>query len=359
MNPALNLLVATIVAGLLFLTFRRHGWFARWRHRTRRRTTRVHIEDALKHLFTFAELGQVGSLESLAGAVEVTRDEAARLAARLEQKGLVRPHRAGWELTDEGRRYALQIIRTHRLWERYLADETGIDEGEWHERADQIEHKMSPDEVEALSERMGHPAYDPHGDPIPSAEGSMGAPLGVPLNTVPSGSAVRVVHVEDEPDSVYRLLCRANLQPGMTLRVIESTAEQVGLDAGVFQCVLPPVAAANVSVQELDESEASELARYRLSSLNVGQTAEVVDLSPACRGLERRRLLDLGLVPGTTVTAELQSMGNDPTAYRIRGALIALRRQQADLILIKPDGGGPANSADEDEGTKTRRTSRH
>jgi DtxR family Mn-dependent transcriptional regulator len=171
----------------------------------------------------------------------------------------------------------------------------------------------------------------------------MGAPLGVPLNTVPSGSAVRIVHVEDEPESVYRLLRNANLQPGMTLQVIESTPERVGLDAGVFQCVLPPVAAANVSVQELDESEARHLARHRLSSLKVGQTAQVVDLSPACRGLERRRLLDLGLVPGTRVKAELQSIGNDPTAYRIRGALIALRRQQADLILIKPNGGDPVS----------------
>jgi DtxR family Mn-dependent transcriptional regulator len=258
------------------------------------------------------------------------------LAAQLEQRGLVRPHRAGWELTDAGRRYALQIIRTHRLWERYLADETGVDQGQWHRRADRMEHDMSPEEVDALSARMGYPAYDPHGDPIPTSDGTMGAPLGVPLNTIAKGRTVRIVHVEDEPEVVYRLLRQADLQPGMTLRVLDSTAEEVSLDAGVFQCALPPVAAANVSVQLIDEQEAEVLDCERLSSLKVGQTATVMDLSPGCRGLERRRLLDLGLVPGTVVTAELQSMGSDPTAYRIRGALIALRRQQADWILIKP-----------------------
>ncbi len=346
MNPAFNLITAGVTALLLFLAFRRRrGWFWRWRDRTHRETARIHVEDALKHLFTFQESGQIGSLESLAGAVEVSRDEAARLAAHLEKKRLVRPHRAGWELTDEGQRYALQVIRTHRLWERYLADETGVDEGEWHQLADRIEHQLSPDEVEALSQRMGHPAFDPHGDPIPTADGSMGAPLGVPLNTVPVEKTVRIVHVEDEPEAVYRQVRNAHLQPGMTIRVLESNPERVKLDTGIFKCDLPPVAAANVSVQIVEQPLAGGLARHCLSSLKIGQTGQVADLSPACRGLERRRLLDLGLVPGTVVTAELRSMGNDPTAYRIRGALIALRRQQADLIFIKP-----INAADKERG---------
>ena len=346
MGPALNLLAAGIAAALLYFTFRwRRGWFWRWRERTFHKAARIHLEDALKHLFTFQEAGQIGSLESLAGAVEVSRDEAARLAAGLEKKGLVRPYRAGWELTDEGQRYALQVIRTHRLWERYLADETGIDEGEWHRRADRIEHQLTPDEVEALSQRMGHPAFDPHGDPIPTADGSMGAPLGEPLNTIPAAQTVRIVHVEDEPEAVYRQVRNAHLQPGMTIRVLESTPETVKLDTGLSQCELPPVAAANVSVQTVDQQAVGGLARHCLSSLKIGQAGQVADLSPACRGLERRRLLDLGLVPGTVVKAELRSMGDDPTAYRIRGALIALRRQQADLILIKP-----INAIDEKKG---------
>ena len=59
--------------------------------------------------------------------------------------------------------------------------------------------------------------------------------------------------------------------------------------------------------------------------------------SPACRGVQRRRLFDLGLIPGTVVRAEFTGPGGDPTAYDIRGATIALRRQQAEQILVAAD----------------------
>ena len=73
----------------------------------------------------------------------------------------------------------------------------------------------------------------------------------------------------------------------------------------------------------------------RLSSLDLGGKARVVALSPVLRGAERRRLLDLGLIPGTEVSAEIRSPGGDPTGYRIRGAVIALRREQADQVRIE------------------------
>ena len=68
----------------------------------------------------------------------------------------------------------------------------------------------------------------------------------------------------------------------------------------------------------------------------MGQQGKVVSISTACRGLQRRRLLDLGLLPGTVVAAELQSARGDTTAYRIRGALVALRQAQAEQIQIIP-----------------------
>ena len=73
----------------------------------------------------------------------------------------------------------------------------------------------------------------------------------------------------------------------------------------------------------------------RLSELALGETAEVVAISRASRGAERRRFFDLGILPGAAVSVELISPGGDPTAYRVRDALIALRRDQADMILVK------------------------
>ena len=73
----------------------------------------------------------------------------------------------------------------------------------------------------------------------------------------------------------------------------------------------------------------------RLTCLAPGDAAEVVGISRACRGPERRRFMDLGILPGTQIRAEMRSPGGDPTAYIIRGALIALRREQSDLIKVK------------------------
>jgi DtxR family Mn-dependent transcriptional regulator len=72
-----------------------------------------------------------------------------------------------------------------------------------------------------------------------------------------------------------------------------------------------------------------------LLDLEPGRVGRVLDLSPACRGSQRRRLLDLGVVKGTEIVPELVSAGGDPVAYRIRGALIALRREQAEWIRIE------------------------
>ena len=96
--------------------------------------------------------------------------------------------------------------------------------------------------------------------------------------------------------------------------------------------------AANLSVQALPEEEEVDEPHERLSALDPGERATVVGLSSACRGAERRRFLDLGLIPGTKVEAELRSAGGDPTAYRIRGAVIALRREQAEMVqVIRPE----------------------
>jgi DtxR family Mn-dependent transcriptional regulator len=74
-----------------------------------------------------------------------------------------------------------------------------------------------------------------------------------------------------------------------------------------------------------------------LSTLKLGEQATVTGISPACRGLERRRFMDLGILPGTQIEVDLSSPSGDPMAYRIRGALVALRYEQANMINISRD----------------------
>ncbi len=78
-----------------------------------------------------------------------------------------------------------------------------------------------------------------------------------------------------------------------------------------------------------------ETSAERLSSLKLGEIGKIVSILPECKGAERRRFMDLGIVPGTIVTAEFNSPGGDPTAYSIRHSLIGLRKEQADYITVE------------------------
>lgn len=298
-------------------------------------TERVLSEDALKHIYKCETGNRRPTVESIAGALQITLDQAVELLAKMASHRLLQVEGDQFHLTPEGQEYALHVIRAHRLWERYLADETGFPEDEWHNRADQMEHTMSQTETEALAARLGHPIHDPHGDPIPTATGEFVPHGGQPLTTITGGQAARIVHLEDEPAVIYVQLVAAGLHPGMVVRVIEANPERIRFLADGKEQVLAPILANNVSVMPLSEAEANAaVSTDSLANLKVGETAKVVGISPACRGLERRRFMDLGILSGTIVKAEMVSPSGDPTAYRIRGALIGLRKEQAALIHI-------------------------
>jgi DtxR family Mn-dependent transcriptional regulator len=99
--------------------------------------------------------------------------------------------------------------------------------------------------------------------------------------------------------------------------------------------VLTPILANNLTYVPLPGTTREDLFDEEfLSGLQAGERARMLGLSTACRGAERRRLLDLGFVPGTMIEVDLVSPAGDPTAYRVRGTVIALRREQARLIRI-------------------------
>jgi len=337
--PAPDPLRALLVFGLgtalvALLAWPRRGLVPRIR-RMLLMTERVLLEDALKQLHQVEEAGGSPTVETLAGALEVSRGLAVRLVEQLEDQRLARSDGGRLSLTDAGRAYARRMVRTHRLLERYLADRTGLAPAEWHDEAERREHALTEAEAEELSATMGHPRYDPHGDPIPTITGEMPAPRGRSLASFPPGSAVTVVHLEDEPREAFERLLALGLRPGARLRLLEGPSGEVRFRFDGREQALPPVLAAQIAVEPLSEDEAlDERALATLADLVPGESARVVRISAACQGLQRRRLLDLGVVPGTLVTAEFTSPGGDPIAFQIRGALIALRRAQARLIQI-------------------------
>ncbi len=332
-DPLISLLVvaaALVLAAVLFWPATGLAW--RWR-RGLAASDRVEVEDALKHLWDGEYRQRPATLESLAGALGLSGRAAAELVDRLGRLDLLHHDDSALRLTSAGRRDALRVIRIHRLWERYLADETGLDAREWHAHAEHREHGTSDQQAEALAATLGYPRFDPHGDPIPMASGEVPPHQGMPLTQLPVDQAAEIVHIEDEPEAVFAQIAAAGLVPGMRVRVLDRSPQRIRVEAETDEVVLAPVVAANVTVVTI-EGPADVASMTRLSTLSLGESADVVALATSCRGAQRRRLLDLGLVPGTRVTSELRGPSGDPTAYRIRGALIALRSDQASHIFV-------------------------
>ncbi len=333
-NPLIALAVFAVLSGSLCLLFwPDRGLYWRWQ-RMHRKSELVNIEDALKHIYDCEYTNRTATVDSVAGCLEISSDRAVDLIQRLEDLELLTASDETLHLTPAGRQSALRVIRIHRLWERYLADRTGQPQSTWHGLADRWEHKTSPAQADSLAARLGSPRFDPHGDPIPLSDGEMPEHRGTPLTNLDEGDRATIVHVEDEPPAIYAQLLAEGLHPGMTVRVIEATPTRIQFEADAEEIVLAPIVAANITVVPLVEPETVELPFERLSDLKIAQRARVVGISPACRSSQMRRLLDLGLVPGTEVQAELDSPRGDPTAYRVRGALIALRDDQARLVYV-------------------------
>jgi len=331
MNPWIFILAG--VAGAAALLWPWHGLVARWQH-ARSLAARFQREDVLKHILKSEAEGRQPTLDSIAGALQVTTGQAAELLQELEKHGLVSYEAGVLLLKPAARDMALHIVRAHRLWESYLAEQTGVAEAEWHQRAERQEHLLTPQQADALSARLGHPTRDPHGDVIPDAKGNLAAD-GQPLHSVAANTPVQFTHIEDEPETIYAQLCAQGLRPGMKAFVIEKSTDRIRFWADGNEHVLAPVLANNITVVLLPEFKAEDLTEERyLSGLRPGARAKVLGLTPACRGAERRRLLDLGFVAGTPVEVEMISPAGDPTAYRVRGTVIALRREQAGLIRI-------------------------
>ncbi len=121
----------------------------------------------------------------------------------------------------------------------------------------------------------------------------------------------------------------------MFVHLVEVTPQRIRFWANGDEHILAPIVAANLSVVPVPETPTYETPPGKsLSGLHLGEKAQVLSLSPTVRGVERQRLMDLGIIPGTVVESEIRSASGDPTAYRIRGALIALRQEQANLIKV-------------------------
>jgi len=293
------------------------------------------LENALKHLYDCDSRGSVASCESMAGVLGISRKTAGELEEQLESSGLIEYHNDRLTLTSQGRSYALKVIRIHRLWESYLADKTGLPENDWHREAEEREHLLTEAEADELASRLGNPVYDPHGDPIPDREGNMPPAKGVLLKDASPGTVVRISHIEDEPPEVYDQINAERIYPGMVVRILDNRDGKIHFVADGEERFFMRLLSGNISVVEVSGEEAEPAVVTTLDKVSRGYRCEIHMVSKRIRGQQRRRLMDLGFVPGSRVAFEMASASGDPVAFRVRGAVAALRLEQAKQIFVK------------------------
>ncbi len=293
-------------------------------------------EDALKHALTCRHEGRDATRESLAGALGLSPRQTIALINVLQSKSLLQSVSGALRLTPEGERTGVHVMRAHRLWERYLADDAGMPMAKLHQAAEKAEHTLSDETLDELDAHLGHPQRDPHGDPIPAPDGTVSQLGGSPLTDWPGGPTARIVHIEDEPAVVFEQILAAGLRPGATVRIVEDTPERLVISDGTDVHSLAHSVAANIHVAPAEAAETRPAYAKRLSELDQLEKAEVIELDDQCRGFSRRRLMDLGLTPGARVQAALENTFGDPRGYRIRGATIALREPQARHVWVRP-----------------------
>ena len=302
--------------------------------KNRKQAEKMLIEDILKQLYHVEYSGRNASLNDMAGAMKMKHEKLISLLEKTTDLNLISNNKGTLKLTSEGRAYALRIVRIHRLWEKYLSEKTGIDKLEWHGEAEKMEHILNEVETEQLDTELGNPRFDPHGDPIPTSQGEIVKIEWIPLSAFKVQTPAKIVHIEDEPEVIYRQIAK-KLYIDSQIKVLESNDNVVRVFSEGKTYELTPIVASNISVIELRKQEIFEEKAGRLSQLENGNKAKVLGISSECRGASRRRLLDLGFIPGTIIESEFASPMKDPKAYLIRNTLIALRNDQADLVLIE------------------------
>lgn len=180
-------------------------------------------ENYLKVIFSISEKSDKPvSTNAISNGIKTSAASVTDMLKRLSEKELIHYEKyKGVTLTDAGDQVARHLIRKHRLWETFLVDKLDFNWDEVHEIAEQLEHIRSRELVERLDSFLGRPKFDPHGDPIPDAEGKFTYRKQVLLSEMKNGARGVVVGVKDHSTAFLQYLDQMELQLGASVEVLE------------------------------------------------------------------------------------------------------------------------------------------
>lgn len=218
------------------------------------------MEDYLKAIYSLQdETGERVRTSALAEYMDVEQSSVTSMMKKLSERDLVQyePYQ-GVEITDTGVPVALEIIRHHRLLERYLTDHLEYGWAEVHNEADRLEHHISDQFADRIAEQLGDPAVDPHGDPIPTADLDVsGATDGDTLADHQVGESVRIERVPDKDPALLRYLSEHGIHRGTVVEITETTSfgmVTLAPVSGEDPVALPEEVARSVSTNPLNKN---------------------------------------------------------------------------------------------------------
>jgi DtxR family Mn-dependent transcriptional regulator len=178
------------------------------------------IQDYLKTIYQLRQGAERVTTNALAGQLGIAAASVTGMLKKLSELRLVEyePYQ-GARLTPAGEKIALEVIRHHRLLELYLRDAMGYTWDQVHDEAERLEHAISEEFADRMSQLLGDPKIDPHGNPIPSKDGTVAAPSRRKLSDAAPGETVEIERIEEDDTALLRRVAELGLMPGARLVV--------------------------------------------------------------------------------------------------------------------------------------------
>ncbi len=295
-------------------------------------------------------------LSSLAESLEVTPVSVNEMCRKLQDQGLLiyRPYK-GALLTRAGEDLANTVLRRHRLWEVFLVEKLGFDYPAAHQAACDLEHVSPEVVIDRLDQYLDFPRVNPVGDPIPQSDGRIPESVALPLASLCPGKTGVLIGWE-VTEAQRGFLLDNGIRTGGMLTVTAAGEDNLMIRgegqqylslsrelAGALQVRLQDDdSGQNIDNQQknvrkekgMDSIDKKILKRLLLSDLKTGQRAVIVRLSGDA-GAVKRRMMDMGMVPGSEVEVVRVAPFGDPIEFSVKGYSLSLRKSEAENIEVE------------------------
>lgn len=300
-------------------------------------------------------------LSELAKALDITTVSVNEMCRKLQSTGYLsyQPYK-GANLTAQGEQIANQTLRRHRLWEVFLVEKLQMEKRAANLVSCELEHVSPEDFINRLDAYLEFPAYSPRGLPIPRPEGSELVNLDIPLRDLPVGRPAQVKQCLGTT-AIREFLAGQGIHEGTRLTPIAAGAENLLVEVDGVQLTLSCEMAGNILVSpvlseiDLDRDETQSKTNINkgipmkgenmansedvtaeqipLSDLKQGEDAVIVRVGG--KGAIKRRMMDMGIVPGSRINVVRIAPLGDPIEFSIKGYSLSLRKSEAKEIIVE------------------------